>query len=77
MADLFSDAASERAGRSAPLAQRLRPRSLDEFVGQEHVLGEGSALRRYEVVKIELADHSERTVYFDITENEKTWDRQH
>jgi hypothetical protein len=39
--------------------------------------GEGSATRRYEVVKIELADHSERTVYFDITENEKTWDRQH
>jgi hypothetical protein len=36
--------------------------------------GDGSALRRYEVVKIELADHSERTVYFDITENEKTWD---
>src|SRR6188474_3702607 len=29
----------------APLALRLRPRSLDEFVGQEHVLGEGSALR--------------------------------
>jgi hypothetical protein len=35
--------------------------------------GEGSALRRYEVVKVELADHSRRTVYFDITENEKTW----
>ena len=35
--------------------------------------GEGSAARRYEVVKIELADHSERTVFFDITENEKTW----
>jgi putative ATPase len=45
MGDLFSDAASERAGASAPLAQRLRPRSLDEFVGQEHVLGEHSALR--------------------------------
>ena len=45
MGDLFSDAASERMGRSAPLAQRLRPRSLDEFVGQEHVLGERSALR--------------------------------
>ena len=45
MGDLFSDAAAERAGQSAPLAQRLRPRSLDEFVGQEHVLGEGSALR--------------------------------
>jgi hypothetical protein len=35
--------------------------------------GEDSATRRYEVVKIELADHSKRTVYFDITENEKTW----
>ncbi|HET7053308.1 MAG TPA: replication-associated recombination protein A [Solirubrobacterales bacterium] len=29
----------------APLAVRMRPRSLDELVGQEHVLGEGSALR--------------------------------
>src|SRR5712671_4364595 len=45
MADLFSDAASERTGQIAPLAQRLRPTSLDEFVGQEHVLGEHSALR--------------------------------
>src|SRR5258705_2050100 len=45
MSDLFSDAASERMGASAPLAQRLRPRSLDEFVGQQHVLGEPSALR--------------------------------
>ena len=46
MADLFSDAASQRAGAIAPLAQRLRPRTLEEFVGQEHVLAEGSALRR-------------------------------
>ena len=45
MADLFADAAAERARDSAPLAMRLRPTSLDEFVGQEHVLGEGSALR--------------------------------
>src|SRR5947207_13758460 len=45
MGDLFSDAASQRAGEVAPLAQRLRPRTLDEFVGQAHVLGEGSALR--------------------------------
>src|SRR5918995_4183543 len=29
-----------------PLAARMRPASLDEVVGQEHVLGEGSALRR-------------------------------
>ena len=30
---------------SGPLAARMRPRSLDDFVGQEHLLGEGSALR--------------------------------
>jgi putative ATPase len=46
MGDLFSDAADARAGDVAPLAQRLRPASLGEFVGQAHVLGEGSALRR-------------------------------
>ncbi|MGD0715159.1 MAG: AAA family ATPase, partial [Gaiellaceae bacterium] len=45
MADLFSDAAAQRAGEVAPLAQRLRPRTLGEFVGQVHMLGEGSALR--------------------------------
>ena len=35
--------------------------------------GEGSAKRMYSVVKIELADHSQRTVYFDITENWNAW----
>ena len=45
MADLFSDAAQRRVAEIAPLAQRMRPRSLDEFVGQTHVLSEGSALR--------------------------------
>ena len=45
MSDLFSDAASARLSDVAPLAMRLRPASLDEFVGQEQVLGEGSALR--------------------------------
>jgi putative ATPase len=45
VSDLFSDAAAQRAGEVAPLALRLRPRTLDEFVGQQHVLGEGSALR--------------------------------
>jgi putative ATPase len=45
VSDLFSDAASQRAGEVAPLALRLRPRTLEEFVGQAHVLGEGSALR--------------------------------
>src|ERR671935_62073 len=46
MGDLFSDAARERAAEVAPLALRVRPRTLDEFVGQTHVLGAGSALRR-------------------------------
>src|SRR5207249_10148764 len=46
VSDLFSDAADARASEVAPLAQRLRPASLGEFVGQQHVLGEGSALRR-------------------------------
>src|SRR6184192_2905059 len=45
MSDLFSDAARERAPSVAPLALRLRPRTLDEFLGQRHILGEGSALR--------------------------------
>ena len=46
MGDLFSDAADRHASEVAPLAQRLRPTALGEFVGQAHVLGEGSALRR-------------------------------
>ena len=45
MSDLFADAARERGSETAPLAQRLRPRTLEELVGQTHVLGEGSALR--------------------------------
>jgi putative ATPase len=45
MSDLFSDAAKQRLPEVAPLALRMRPESLDEFVGQRHVLGEGSALR--------------------------------
>ncbi|HKO38021.1 MAG TPA: AAA family ATPase, partial [Solirubrobacterales bacterium] len=35
----------EELARDAPLAVRMRPRSLDEVIGQGHVLGEGSALR--------------------------------
>jgi putative ATPase len=45
VSDLFADAAAQRLPDNAPLALRLRPQTLDEFVGQEHVLGEGSALR--------------------------------
>jgi putative ATPase len=45
VADLFSEAAGRRLGASAPLAQRLRPATLDDFVGQEQVVGPGRALR--------------------------------
>ena len=42
--DLF-DAAAEQT-KDAPLAERMRPRTLEEFVGQGHILGEGKLLRR-------------------------------
>src|SRR5213596_1353920 len=45
MGDLFSDAAHERLPDTAPLALRMRPQRLDDFVGQEQILGEQSALR--------------------------------
>jgi putative ATPase len=44
--DLFSERADRLADREAPLAARMRPRTLEEFVGQGHVLGPGSALRQ-------------------------------
>ena len=43
--DLFTAAVTERLERRAPLAARLRPRSLDEVVGQEQLLGPGRPLR--------------------------------
>lgn len=43
--DLFAAAAEDRLARQAPLAARLRPRNLDEVVGQEHLLGPGKPLR--------------------------------
>ena len=47
MDDLFADAEREvKADASAPLASRMRPRSLDEFAGQEHILAPGKLLRR-------------------------------
>jgi putative ATPase len=44
--DLFGAALQERLRRQAPLAARMRPASLDEVVGQEHLLGSGGPLRR-------------------------------
>jgi putative ATPase len=43
--DLFSNAAAERLKSKAPLAERMRPRNIDEVVGQQHLLGPRGALR--------------------------------
>ncbi len=43
--DLFSAAVEERLSKKAPLAARLRPRRLDEVVGQRHLLAPGKPLR--------------------------------
>ncbi|HTZ24924.1 MAG TPA: replication-associated recombination protein A [Streptosporangiaceae bacterium] len=47
---LFDDAAADAEQAAAPLAVRMRPRNLDEVIGQRHLTGEGSPLRK-------LADH--------------------
>jgi putative ATPase len=44
--DLFEQQAEERLAKAAPLADRMRPHTLDDFVGQEHLVGPGGVLRR-------------------------------
>jgi putative ATPase len=44
--DLFAPMRQKNLDRAAPLAARMRPRSLDEFAGQQHFLGPGKLLRR-------------------------------
>src|SRR4030043_2472777 len=44
--ELFVEKAKEVMAGMAPLAERMRPRDLDEFVGQEHILGKGRVLRK-------------------------------
>jgi len=46
MADLFDYSMKKSLATEAPLAARMRPRTLEEYVGQEHILGEGKLLRR-------------------------------
>ena len=44
--DLFSQGNAGDAKDSAPLAERMRPQKLPEYIGQQHLLGEGCLLRR-------------------------------
>ena len=46
MPSLFEKSEAENLRRVQPLAARMRPENLDEFVGQQHFLGEGKLLRR-------------------------------
>jgi len=46
MSDLFDHAMRQRMRQEAPLAARVRPRTFEEFIGQEHIIGEGKLLRR-------------------------------
>jgi putative ATPase len=46
MGDLFEHAMQQRMKREAPLAARMRPRTLAEFIGQEHIVGPGKLLHR-------------------------------
>lgn len=44
--ELFNQSAARRLQADAPLAARMRPKTLEEFVGQEHLLGPDRVLRR-------------------------------
>jgi len=44
--DLFEHKRQQNKRSRAPLAERMRPRTLDDYVGQEHLVGEGKILRR-------------------------------
>lgn len=44
--DILSYSRGEQTKKDGPLARRMTPRTLDEFVGQEHIIGKGKPLRR-------------------------------
>jgi putative ATPase len=57
--DLFSDLRNTNRLAAQPLAARMRPRSLDEYVGQDHILGPGKLLRR-----MLLADRLNSVIFY-------------
>src|SRR6185312_3769841 len=65
--DLFDTLRAENRGRARPLAARMRPRTLDEFIGQEHFLGEGKLLRR-----MLLADRLNSLIFYGPPGSGKT-----
>lgn len=65
--DLFAEQRDAHKKCAQPLALRMRPRTLDEFLGQEHFLGEGKLLRR-----LLLADRLSSAVFFGPPGSGKT-----
>ncbi|HYV34674.1 MAG TPA: AAA family ATPase, partial [Gemmataceae bacterium] len=57
--DLFDEHRAANLNKAQPLAARMRPRTLDEFVGQEHFIGPGKLLRR-----LLLADRLGSVIFF-------------
>ena len=53
-----------RAGQDMPLATRMRPRTLEEFAGQRHLLGKGKVLRQ--LIDRLLKKHGEYTAGRDV-----------
>jgi len=69
--DLFGDVRKKNFGRVAPLAARMRPRTLDEFAGQQHFLGAGKLLRRM----LEADRLRANSLYAEIAHDAKYWPR--
>jgi putative ATPase len=65
--DLFDEMRSTHRVKARPLAARMRPRTLDEYVGQQHFLGEGKLLRR-----MLLADRLSSLVFYGPPGSGKT-----
>lgn len=57
--DIFDDVRDDNRRKARPLAAKMRPRSIDEFVGQEHFVGPGKLLRR-----MLLADRLSSLVFY-------------
>src|SRR5690349_3626964 len=67
VADLFDDLRGRNRASARPLAARMRPRTLDDFVGQEHFLGPGKLLRR-----MLLADRLSSLIFYGPPGSGKT-----
>ncbi len=56
--DMFEHKLEEQMKEEAPLAARMRPATFNDFVGQEHLIGEGRVLRMITISKCYLEEYS-------------------